>query len=135
LGSGRYEFERTGGVRTATEVVSEQSDLYQSMQKHAKVLGAALHNLARTLLIMAGYKEPGEIKITFDDSIIQDKSTIRAEAREEVSAGLMSKQWYLVNVRGLSDDQAEEELQRIRSESGVTAATVDFFGALGSGNA
>ena len=135
LGSGRYEFERTGGVRTATEVVSEQSDLYQSLQKHAKVLHDALWDLAHTLLSMSGYKEPGEITITFDDSIIQDKSTIRSEAREEVRDGLMSKFMYLTTVRGLSEEKANEELERIRSENKVTAETVDFFSALGSGNA
>lgn len=133
LGTGRYEFEQSGGVRTATEVISEQSDLYQSLQKHALVLRAALVGLAQALLEMDG-RGVVEVSVTFDDSIIQDKSTIRTEAREEVSSGLMSKFWYLTKVRGMSEADANDELARIRGEKSVSAEAIDFFAMQGAEN-
>lgn len=128
LGTNRYEFDKAGGVKTATEVVSEQSDLYQALCKHELVLRSALESLAAALLAMSGMQVPG-ITVTFDDSIIQDRSSIRQEAREEISAGLMSKYRYLTEIAGMSEQEANEELERIRSESRVTSAAIDFFGA------
>lgn len=127
LGTGRYEFDRQGGVRTATEVISEQSDLYQALCKHEIVLRDALTSLTRALLFLAGRKGDAEVTITFDDSIIQDKAAQREDARKDVQAGLMSKYRYLTTIAGLSEEDAAEELQRIRSESSVTAEAVDFF--------
>lgn len=127
LGTGRYEFDRQGGVRTATEVVSEQSDLYQTLCKHEIVLRDALTGLVRALLFLAGRGTDAEVTITFDDSVIQDKSAIRKEARDDVQAGLMSKYRYLTEIAGLGEDDANEELARIRAESSVTAEAIDFF--------
>lgn len=127
LGTGRYEFDRQAGVKTATEVVSEQSELYQTMCKHEIALREALEGLARALLTLAGFKRPDVVRIVFDDSVIQDKTAQRSEAREEVAAGLMSKWRYLTQVCGMGDQEAEAELERIRSESSITAEAVDFF--------
>ena len=41
MGSGRYKFE-SGGVKTATEVISDKSDLYQNRQKHCLVVEDAI---------------------------------------------------------------------------------------------
>ena len=127
LGAGRYEFERAAGVKTATEVISEDSDLYQNLQKHEIILESAIAELCNALLLLSG-RQPAEVSITFDDSIIQDKSAERSEAREDVAAGLMSKYTYLTQIRGLSEKDADEELERIRSESRVGAEALDFFG-------
>ena len=127
LGNGRYEFDRQSGVKTATEVVSEQSELYQTMCKHEIALREALEGLARALLTLAGFKRPEVVRIVFDDSVIQDKAAQRSEAREEVAAGLMSKWRYLTQVCGMGDAEAKAELERIRSESSITAEAVDFF--------
>ena len=117
LGTNRYEFDRASGVRTATEVISEQSDLYQSLRKHELVLKDALKALAAALLELMGVKG-GAIGVRFDDSIIQDRSALRAEARAEVAAGLMSRQRYLTQIAGLSEKEAEEELKHISGKAG-----------------
>ena len=131
LGTSRYEFDRASGVRTATEVISEQSDLYQSMRKHELVLKDALTGLVRALLALEGL-DVGDVRIVFDDSIIQDRSTMRTEAREEVAAGLMSKYRYLTEIVGMNAQDAQEEIERIRAESSVSAEAMDFFSAKGA---
>lgn len=128
LGTGRYDFDRASGVKTATEVVSEQSDLYQSMVKHEQVLRDALIGLAQALLALSGKGEDREVIITFDDSVIQDKSAIMTEAREEVGAGLMSKFRFLTEIKGMPEDAAQEELNRIGAEQKISAEAIDFFG-------
>lgn len=132
LGTGRYEFDRAAGVKTATEVVSEQSDLYQSVCKHELILGEALRGLVRVLCELLGFNTEQDIRITFDDSIIQDKASIRAEAREEVSQGVMSKFFYLTKIRGMGEDEAREELAHIAEESRVTGGAIDYFNFKGA---
>lgn len=88
MGSGRYKFE-AGSVKTATEVISDKSDLYRSLVKHEIVLRSALTGLVKTIARLFG-KEVKEVKIDFDDSIIQDKEAERKEDRAEVAMGAMS---------------------------------------------
>lgn len=38
VGADRYTWDKSGGVKTATEVVSDKSDLYQNLRKHELVL-------------------------------------------------------------------------------------------------
>lgn len=126
LGTGRYNFDKSGGVKTATEVISEQSDLYQSVCKHELMLGDALRSLAIAICACNGITVD-DIRVTFDDSIVQDKVSIRTEAREEVAQGLMSKYRYLVDVKGMGEYEAREELQHIADEQKITGNVIDFF--------
>ena len=48
LGNDRYQFE-AGGVKTATEVISEKSDLYQNLRKHELLLGPAIVDMVKAL--------------------------------------------------------------------------------------
>lgn len=116
LGTGRYDFDRASGVKTATEVISEHSDLYQSMVKHEQVLRDVLIGLVRALLALSNKNADAEITITFDDSVIQDRTSEITAAQAEVAAGLMSKFRYLTEIKGMAEDAAEEELQRIMAE-------------------
>ena len=44
MGTGRYQFD-SSGVKTATEVISDKSDLYQNRQKNAIIINAAIVNM------------------------------------------------------------------------------------------
>ena len=49
FGTDRYKFEH-GSVKTATEVISENSDLYRSLTKHEIVLERVLIQLVKTII-------------------------------------------------------------------------------------
>ena len=80
FGEQYYRFDR-GGVRTATEVISENSTLYRNVRRHELLLEAALKELMRVLLRMGndyfgeGLDEGTAITVDFDDSIIEDKGS------------------------------------------------------------
>ncbi len=104
FGTNRYKFEK-GSVKTATEVVSEDSDLYRTLTKHELVLGRVIKQLVRTVIrvgISIGNQEldeDTEITVAFDDSIIQDKAAERQDDRQDVAMGAMSlaeyrAKWY-----------------------------------------
>ena len=94
FGTDRYKFEN-GGVKTATEVISENSDMYRSLTKHELVLKRVIIQLIQTIIRagisigIPGLDENTDITIAFDDSIIEDKTTERVSDRQDVSMGVM----------------------------------------------
>ena len=93
FGTDRYNFEG-GAVKTATEVISENSDMYRRMKKHEQSLDAAIKELIRMIIRMGNamghqLNEDTEIIIDFDDSIIEDKQAERNMDRTDVAIGAM----------------------------------------------
>ena len=67
-----------------------------------------------------------EINIVSDDSIIEDNAKKKQEDIQEVNAGLKSKKRYLMENKGLSEQEAIEELNTIKEENkGNTFAEYD----------
>ena len=64
------------------------------------------------------------ITISFGDSIMLDEDTERERAIQEVEKGLRSKLDYLMNFRGMSEEEARHEIEQINAE----APTYDYFG-------
>lgn len=112
LGSGRYEYTRPSGAKTATEVISEDSKLYQTLQKHELIISQALQNLCQTIVYMAGLDMEIDFTISFDDSIIEDPAQKRAQALLEYNAGLIDEVSYFVHVYGITEDEAIERVRK-----------------------
>lgn len=103
FGTERYRFDG-GNVKTATEVISENSDMYRMLKKHEIILEDVLKQLVRIIIrlgIVSGnsLNPDTEVTIDFDDSIIEDKEAERASDRQDVSMGAMPlfeyrSKWY-----------------------------------------
>ena len=115
LGTGRYRFE-SGAARTATEVISEQSDLYQSIKRNEKPLERAICGLVNALSWLTG--GPGEVRtaVTFDDAIIEDYGAAVDRNIRLVQSGLKSKKRAVMDVLRLSEAEAERMLRDIARE-------------------
>lgn len=132
--AGTFSFDGQG-VKTATEVVSENSKTFRTKQSHEIVIEEALSDLVEVIVQLAElyeiYDAPDEwdLKVTFDDSIAEDKT---AEVDREitlVASGLQSKLRALMKIHGLTEESARELLQEIQEENKVaTIESVDFFG-------
>lgn len=93
FGAQHYRFEN-GQVKTATEVISENSDMFRRLKKHEIILEQVLQNLVRIIIRLGnvlgeGLNEDPEIDIKFDDSIIEDKVAERLADRQDVAMGAM----------------------------------------------
>lgn len=97
LGSDRYRFE-AAGIKTATQVISEKSELFQNLRKHELLLRNALCNLAKSVLLLDGCKEEVAVEVAFDDGIISDRQADFAERLQLLQAGVMQpyelRMWY-----------------------------------------
>ena len=68
-----------------------------------------------------------EINVVFDDSILQDRQTNINEGIMLMNNGVMSKLTYMTKILGMTEEEAMQELERIRNESSVNAQAVDNF--------
>ena len=128
LGTGRYRFD--GSVaRTATEVISEQSDLYQSLKRNEKPLERAVLGMVNALSWLDG--GPAEVKasVAFDDSIIEDVGATVERTLRLVTNGLKSKKRAIMEMYRCTEADAEAMLAEVARE-----ARGDY-GALGAADA
>lgn len=130
---GTFTFDQKEGLKTATEVVSENSKTYKTVCSVQNMLRPALEKLVENIITVAclydmrwqgqsirSLAEGGyEISIVFDDGVTQDRTAIMNEGVMLVGAGLLSKFTFLTDRRygqGLTPEQAKAELERIREE-------------------
>ena len=105
-GGKRYVFRRDGQVRTATEVISENSDLYRNLKKHELSLEAALLGMIDSI---ADLLHLGAVKasISFDDSIISDTDSDKMTFLQEIRDGVRQKWEYRVKFFGEDEETAK----------------------------
>lgn len=120
FGTQYYRFER-GSVVTATQVISESSDMYRTICKHEIILENALKELIRCIIRLGqtanvpDLAPDTDITIDFDDSIIEDKQTERQEDRQDVAMGVMSPAEYRAKWYG---ETVEVAASKIPDQSG-----------------
>lgn len=134
-----FSFDEHNGIKTATEVVSENSKTFKTVRTVQNQLRPMLEHMVRNIIdvaILYGMEWEGqsverlaaggwEVKVTFDDGVIQDRQTNLNEGVMLVGAGLLSKYKFLTDKKfgqGLTDKEAAEELQRIRDEHQQTVS-------------
>ena len=129
--------EHAGGLKTATEVVSENSKTFKTIKTMQNQLRPMLEHLVRNIIdvaILYGMEWQGqsieslvangyEVQITFDDGVTQDRQTNLNEGVMLVNSGLLSKFTFLTDRKygqGMTEKDALAELERIRQEKQTT---------------
>ena len=125
MGTGRYKFDK-GGVKTATEVISDKDDLYQNLQKHKTPVSTALVGMVKALYFLE--KGSGDIEVTvdLDDSIIEDTNTTVDRNINLVQAGLRSKIAAIMEINKCGEAEAKKELERIKQDNQITGQDIDW---------
>ena len=143
--AGTFTFDQHTGLKTATEVVSENSKTYKTIKNVQTQLRPAIEHLVRNIidvsvlygmtdeegrtiesLVSGGY----EVKIVFDDGVTQDRQTNLNEGVMLVGAGILSKKTFLTDPKygvGMTDEEADAELERIRQEGRGTVDPLAVF--------
>lgn len=132
MGTGRYQFN-SSGVKTATEVISDKSDLYQNRQRNALVIEAALVGMARAVAFLDAGTDHLEVTVDFDDSIIEDTNTTIDRNIKLVQAGLRSKLSAIMEINKCDEKEAQKELERIAQDGQITGQDIDWTQQDGEG--
>ena len=125
MGTGRYRFE-SGGVKTATEVISDKSDLYQNRQKHCLLVNDVVVNLVRAISVL-DKETPIEATVDFDDSIIEDGNAVIDKNIKLVTGGLRSKISAIMEINKCSEEEAKKELEKIAGDNQITGKEIDWM--------
>ena len=143
LSAGTFSFDASNGLKTATEVVSENSKTYKTVKNFQNQIKPAIEHLVDAIISVAALydvrTEDGqsvatlaargyETKVSMDDGITQDRQTNINEGITLVGAGLMSKKTFLTNPKygqNLTEEDADAELQRIAQENTITMPRLD----------
>ena len=142
LSAGTFSFDAKSGLKTATEVVSENSKTYKTVKNFQNMISPAVKSLVDNIIAVASLydvqyegvsiareAEKGyEVSVILDDGITQDRQTNINEGMALVNARLMSKKKFLTDPKfgqGLTEEEADAELAQIASEGQVTGMTID----------
>lgn len=114
FGQNHYRFEN-GSIQTATQVISENSDMFRTINKHELILEPVLDELIRIIARLGGVlganTDPDtEIVVDFDDSIIEDKQAERQSDRQDVSMGAMKLVEYRAKWYGETEAEAAKNI-------------------------
>lgn len=136
LSTGTLSFDTAGGIKTATEVISENSKTYRTKRDHQNLLRETIEELINAIIVLgiaAGQLTQAEYKITigFNDNIIIDDNTVIDNNIKLTSAGLKSKLKAIMEVQKCSEKEALEELERIKNENSFSGTPDDWFGGEG----
>lgn len=112
--------------KTATEINASKQRSYASVAQMQKSLEYALKHLVKILDVYCDLYElapAGEYEVSaeWDDSIIVDTETEQRIRLQETNLGLGSKLDYLMWRYGLTEEQAQEKLDRIKQEKSENA--------------
>lgn len=121
LGDQYFKFEGGSIAKTATEVISENSDLFRTIKKHEQVLENALRELITNILKIAKDKKIFNfsdeiINIDFDDSIIESKEQDRLQDRQDMAIDVLSRVDYRMKWYGEDEETARAKISEIDNE-------------------
>lgn len=148
--AGTFTFDRAQGLKTATEVISENSKTYKTIKAQQLQVKTAIAKIIDAIIQIAqvydlkwkGYSirqlaaQGWETKVVFDDSILQDRQTNINEGILLTNNGLMSKKRFMIDVLGYTEEEAQKELEDISNESSVSMERFDFADSMAQeGNA
>ena len=138
---GTFTFDRAAGIKTATEVISENSKTYKTIKNQQAQISPAIERIVNGIIQVAqlydlkwqghSIKELAqkgwETKIVFDDSILQDRKTNIDEGVLLMTNGVMSKKRFLIEKLGYTEEEALQELEEIKNEGSVSGSMFDLL--------
>ncbi|MDF2513726.1 MAG: putative portal protein [Herbinix sp.] len=133
LSPGTLSFDAAQGLKTATEVISQNSKTYRTKQSHQNLIKETLEDTVKSIIILGiaigdlKSVKDYEVTIGFDDSIIIDENAIIDNNIKLVGAGLKSKLKAIMQIQKCDEETAKRELEQIAKEGQVTGDEADMF--------
>jgi len=132
LSAGTLSFDAVQGMKTATEVVSQDSKTARTIKSNKNLLTEMIETIVHAIIaagIHCGHltKKNYSVTVGFKDNIIIDDNTLIDNNIKLVQAGLKSKIKAIMEVQKCDEKTAQEELKRIIKEQDVSGLSVDDF--------
>jgi A118 family predicted phage portal protein len=118
LGSKYYEFNTSGGIVTATQIMMERNDLINNAKKYRDNVDEFVINICRGILLLGrlifkeNVNENGNIQVVNEDGILVSTETLKEEYLNEISAGIRSVEEYRMKFFGETEEEAKEKIAK-----------------------
>lgn len=133
LSVGSFSFDGVS-MKTATEVISENSKTFKTKKNIENAIGSAIINIMESiagLIVYTGGAVGSEpIGIEWDDSVIEDRNSKTAYIQSRLTGGTLARYRAIMILDGVDEAEARKRAEEIAEES----ATVDvstMFGGIG----
>jgi A118 family predicted phage portal protein len=128
LTAGTLAFDREG-IKTATEIISENSKTYRTIRANKNLLRESLIQVVHALTALGEYLRliphiEYECSVAFNDGIIEDHDKVIDNNIKLVDAGLQSRLGAIMEIYECDEETAQKRLDRINDES--TPSVYDF---------
>ena len=134
LSAGAVSFDRSDGVKTATEVISDERDTMRLIRNQKNILGECIKEMCGSIIaadccIRGVPTEKYNISVSWQDNVITDDDTRIKRNIDLVSAGLRSALNALIDINGYGEEDAKKELEQIAARQGSGVGSLDgLFG-------
>ena len=120
--SGTFSFDGQS-VKTATEIISENSETFSTRSDNVLIVEEALKELITTIFELAdaydlfSASEEFGVNIDFDDGVFQSQDAKADYYSKLVTAGLSSKLSAIQKLTGVTEKEAKKIVYEIRAEA------------------
>lgn len=128
MGNSYFSWTYSEGLKTATEVVSNNAALMRNVRKHERVIGKAIEQAVRGAyaailgtqgvgIIPDSFEVVPKVEVVWDDSTIVDTETERAVMKDDVSRGLAPAWQYTAKYYGVDEAEARQITGEAQAEA------------------
>lgn len=138
-----FSFDVKDGLKTATEVISENSKTYKTIRTFHNQILPAVENVCRNIIELgalydlefegkriADLARSYEIAVNMEDAVLEDNSTKIDRAIKLIANGLISKETAMTDPKYgicMTEEEAAVELEKIKNENKVDTTAFDVF--------
>ena len=135
LGKNYYDFNMGAVYQNEANVIHTNADTFKSKKKHEIVIGEAIEQLVKSVLTLEqvagrynGPIEDLEIKVEFDDSIVQDDEAELKKVQSLADSGYIPKWYYVMKALKVSEDEAKAMVgEAEQADMAATQAFLDTY--------
>lgn len=138
-----FSFDMDSGLKTATEVISENSKTYKTIRTFQNQIKPAIERVCDNIIELGALYEleydgkriadlakDYEISVMMEDAVLEDSSTRIDRAIKLVSNGFISKKTAMTDPKygiGMTEEEADAELEAINKENQISTTAFDVF--------
>ncbi|EIZ2538662.1 TPA: phage portal protein [Listeria monocytogenes] len=138
LSAGTFTFDENG-LKTATEVVSEKSETYQTKNSHSQLIEQGIKEMIVSILEVGKFIEAysgdivelDTITVDFDDSIAQDEDTTINRYTNAKNQGMIPLKIALQRAWNITEAEADEWAEMLAKEKQAEMPNNDMTGIFG----